>query len=209
MSAGKHPRPWIGRTVSYPRRQQLRRLARAGALGAGALLAALLGLLALNLGALALAAVLLLTAASFAVASRHWLGLAARAGVGVRSEANVQSTLATLEREGWRLRHSLNWQGRGDIDSVAIAPTGIAFAIETKTRSYTPEHLARVASMAHWMYARRRRWCPNGALPVLCVADARYLVDHVENGVLVVSRGRLLAALHTAAGTQTRPPFLK
>ena len=202
----------IGRPVSYPRRQQFRRLARASALGAGALLATLLGLLALlalSLGALSPAAVLLLAAVGFAVASHHWLGLAARAGVGARSEANVQSTLAALEREGWRIRHSLNWHGRGDIDSVAIAPTGIAFAIETKTRSHTPEHLARVASMADWLYARRRRWCPNGALPVLCVADARYLVDHVENGVLVVSRGRLLAALHTAAGTQTRPPFLK
>ena len=38
----------IGKTVSYPRRQQFRRLARADALGAGALLATLLGLLALR-----------------------------------------------------------------------------------------------------------------------------------------------------------------
>ena len=30
------------------------------------------------------------------------------------------------------MRHSLPWQGRGDIDSVAIAPTGIAFAIEKR-----------------------------------------------------------------------------
>jgi len=112
-----------------------------------------------------------------------------------------------LEREGWRIRNSVNWQGRGDIDSVVIAPTGTAFTIETKTRSYTPEHLARVTSMANWLHARRRRWCPNGALPVLCIADAGPL-DHIDDGVLVTSRGQLLSALRTAAGTQTRPPFL-
>ena len=197
----------IGKTVSYPRRQQVRRLARAGALGAGALLVALLGVLALTHGALALAALLLLAAIGLVIASRYWLRLAARSGVGARSEAKVQRKLAALEREGWRIRNSLNWQGRGDIDSVAVAPTGLAFAIETKTRSYTPEHLARVTSIAERLYARRRRWCPNGALPVLCVADARP-VERVEDGVLVVSRGQLLAALRTAAGTQTRPSFL-
>ena len=34
----------------------------------------------------------------------------------------MQRALAPLQAEGWRLRHSLPWQGRGDIDSVAIAP---------------------------------------------------------------------------------------
>lgn len=114
----------IDKTVSYPRRQQLRRLARAGALGAGALLAAALALLALNVGAGVPAAVLLLAAVGLTIASRHWFSLAARAGVGARSEANVQRTLAALEREGWRIRHSLDWQGPGDIDSVAIARPG-------------------------------------------------------------------------------------
>jgi len=127
----------IGKTVSYPRRQQFRRLGRAGALTAGALLAALLGLVALTHSALTAAALPLLSA----IASRHWLGLAAGAGVGARSEAHVQRTLAALEPEGWRIRHSLNWQGPGDIDSVAIAASGLAFVIETTTRSYTPEHL--------------------------------------------------------------------
>jgi hypothetical protein len=44
----------------------------------------------------------------------------------------VRKALADLEAEGWRLRHSVAYAGRGDIDSVAIAPTGIAFAIEVK-----------------------------------------------------------------------------
>ena len=197
----------MGKTVSYPRRQQFRRLARAGAFGAAALVAALLGLLALTHGELAPAVVLLLAAVGLAIACRHWLGLAARAGVGARSEAHVRRTLAALEREGWRIRHSLNWQGPGDIDSIAIAPTGLAFAIEVQTRSYTPDHLARVTSMACWLRARRGRWCPNGALPVLCIAEARS-PDRIEAGVLVTSRGQLLCALRTAAGTQTRPPFL-
>jgi hypothetical protein len=47
----------------------------------------------------------------------------------------VQRALTPLRAEGWRLRHSLRWQGGGDIDSVAISPTGIAVAIETKTRT--------------------------------------------------------------------------
>ncbi len=47
----------------------------------------------------------------------------------------MQRALAPLHAEGWRLRHSLPWQGRGDIGSVAIAPPGVAVAIETKTRT--------------------------------------------------------------------------
>ena len=65
----------------------------------------------------------------------------------------VQRALAPLESEGWRLRHSLPWQGRGDIDSIAIAPTGFAFTIETKTRTYTAEHLARVRDQTNWLSA--------------------------------------------------------
>ena len=38
--------------------------------------------------------------------------------------------------------------GRGDIDSVAIAPTGVGFAIETKTRTYDERHLGRVVEQA-------------------------------------------------------------
>jgi len=66
----------IGKTVSYPRRQQCRRLVRSGAFGAVALLAALFALLAVTVGALALAVGLLLAAAGLAIASRHWLRVA-------------------------------------------------------------------------------------------------------------------------------------
>ena len=105
------------------------------------------------------------------------------------------------------MRHSLPFGGRGDIDSVAIAPTGIAFAIETKTRTFEDRHLAAVRAMAVWLYRRRRRWCRRGALPVLCVVRAR-AVERVDDGVLIVSVERLVGALRTAAGAAGRPGFI-
>ena len=111
----------------------------------------------------------------------------------------MQRALAPLQAEGWRLRHSLPWQGRGDIDSVAIAPTGIAIAIETKTRSYDQRHLARVREQVAWLSRRRRRWARNGALAVMCLVRARG-VERVEDDVLVVSIDRLTHVLRVAAG---------
>jgi Nuclease-related domain len=193
--------------VSYPRQQQYQRLARAGIASAASLAAVLLGLLAAAGGERTIAAALLLTAVGFGLRASHWARLAARAGVGARSEDRVQRALARLEAEHWRLRHSLRWPGRGDIDSIAISPTGFAFAIETKTRGYTPEHLARLREVAAWLETRRPRWCPNGALPVLCVVRDHGL-ERVEDAVLVVSLDRLPAALRTAARNRQRPAFL-
>ena len=105
------------------------------------------------------------------------------------------------------MRHSLPYPRRGDIDTVAIAPTGIACAIEVKTRSFDARHVAGVREMAAWLYRRRRRWCRREALAVLCVVRARGL-ERVEDGVLVVSLDRLVAALRVAAGTSRRPAFL-
>ncbi len=75
---------------------------------------------------------LFLTAGGLGFYARYWLSLARRSRVGARSEDEVQGALAPLQAEGWRLRHSLPWRGRGDIDSVAIAPTGVGIVIETK-----------------------------------------------------------------------------
>ena len=123
--------------------------------------------------------------------------MARRSAVGARSEDAVQRALAPLQAEGWRLRHSLRWQGQGDIDSVAIAPTGIAVVIETKTRTYDARHLARVREQAAWMSTRRRRWACNGALGVVCLVRARS-VERVEQDVLVVSIDRLTDVLRVA-----------
>jgi hypothetical protein len=122
--------------VNHPRRQQYRRLSHAGKAALASAIAGLLGLVVARAGAGPLGALLLLTAVALGFRARHWLSLARRSRVGARSEDEVQRALAPLHAEGWRLRHSVPWQGRGDIDSVAIAPTGVAVAVETKTRTY-------------------------------------------------------------------------
>ncbi len=194
--------------ISYPRRQVFQRLLRVAAAAGAALTSALLAALALAVGAGAVAGLLLLVATGLVAYARHWNRLAGRSRVGARSERQVQRALAPLQAEGWRLRHSVPWGRRGDIDHIAIAPrqVGFAFAIETKTKTYRREHVARAAATARWL-ASRRRWCPHGALAVLCLVRAGG-VQRVEGDVLVVSIDRLPAALRCAAGTRTRPAFL-
>ena len=192
---------------SFPRQQQYRRLRGAGACAAGSTIAGALTVVAIVLGAILAAGVLVLAAVVLAVRAHHWVRLAGRSRVGARAENEVQRALAPLQAEGWRLRHSLPWRGRGDIDSLAIAPTRVAFVIETKCWSFEPEHLARTREMAVWLGTRRRRWCPRGAIPVLCVVHARGL-EQIEHGVLVVSRDRLATMLRIRAGTSDRPAFL-
>ena len=97
--------------------------------GTAALAAGALAALAAGAGHVAVAGALLLIMVGLLIYARHWLRLAGRSRVGARSEDEVRRVLAPLTAEGWRLRHSLPYQRRGDIDSVAIAPTGIAFAI--------------------------------------------------------------------------------
>jgi hypothetical protein len=124
--------------MNYARRQQYRRLSHAPRLGLAGAAAALLGLLMVSVGAALPGGLLLAVAVVLGLHARHWLSLAGRSRVGARSEDEVRRALALLQKEGWRLRHSIRWQGRGDIDSVAIAPTGIAFAIETKCAARRP-----------------------------------------------------------------------
>jgi Holliday junction resolvase-like predicted endonuclease len=192
---------------SFPRRQQYRRLRRAAARCVAGVVACIFAVIVASAGVWAGAGALLLVAAGLFVDARHWMRLAARSRIGAESEEEVRLALAALEQEGWRLRHSLAHGGRGDIDSVALAPTGIAFAIEVKTRSFERGHLAAVRAMAVWLYRRRRRWCRRGALPVLCVVRAR-AVERIDDGVLIVSVERLVGALRTAAGTAGRPGFI-
>jgi hypothetical protein len=192
---------------SFPRRQQARRLRRAAASGSAGIVAGAFAASAAGIGATALAGLLALGMAALLLDARRWMRLAARSRVGARSEGAVRRALRGLEAEGWRLRHSLGWGGRGDIDSVAIAPTGLAFAIESKACTFDGRHLAHARHTAAWLYRHRRRWCRRGALPVLCVVRARGL-ERVEDGVLVVSLDRLVSALRAGAGTSPRPGFL-
>jgi hypothetical protein len=143
--------------VNYARRQQYRRLSHAGRAALGSVVAGLLGLVVASAGAAVLGGLLLLSAVGLGLYARHWLSLAGRSRVGAQSEDEVQRALAPLQAEGWRLRHSLPWQGQGDIDSVAIAPTGVGIVIEPKTRTYEGRHLARAHEQAVWLSRRRRR----------------------------------------------------
>ena len=124
--------------MSFPRRQQYRRLRHAATSGAAGLAAGVLVVITAGAGAVAVTGVLLLVMLGLLIDARRWVRLAGRSRVGARSEDEVRRALARLEAEGWRLRHSLPYRGRGDIDSVAIVPTGIAFAIETKCAARRP-----------------------------------------------------------------------
>jgi hypothetical protein len=71
--------------LNYARRQQYRRLSRAGRAAAGSAAAALLALVFAGAGAAPLAGLLLLTAFGLGLHARHWLALACRSRVGARS----------------------------------------------------------------------------------------------------------------------------
>jgi hypothetical protein len=184
--------------LNYARRQQYRRLSRAASTTIASAAAMMLALAVASAGAVSAAGVLLVFALGFGLYARRWLSLANRSGVGARSEDEVRRALAPLQAEGWRLRHSLPWRGRGDIDSLAIAPTGVAFVVETKTRAYDDRHLARVRDQAAWLWRRRRRWCRRGAVPVACLVRPRG-IERVEREVLVVSIDRLVPVLRSGA----------
>jgi len=190
--------------VNNARRQQYRRLSRAAASAMASAGTVLLALAVASAGAISAAGVLLVLSLGFGLYARHWLALAGRSRVGARSEDEVRRALAVLELEGWRLRHSIPWRGRGDIDSLAIAPTGPGFAIETKTRTYEDWHLVRVRDQAAWLSRRRRRWCRRRAVPVVCLVRPRG-VERVEHGVLVVSIDRLIPVLRSSVGWLGRP----
>jgi len=198
---------WIVLGLCYPRRQQYRRLLRAGGGAAAGLAAAVAAVLTAVAGAGRLAGIFLVAVLGCLVYTRHWARLAGRSRVGARSEREVRRALSGLRGDGWRLRHSVRWQGRGDIDTVALAPSGLGFAIETKTRTFDYGHLAGVREMAIWLGHHRGRWCRRGALPVLCVVRAG-AVERIEDGVLIVSLDRLVPALRSVAGTVERPAFL-
>ena len=183
--------------MNYARRQQYRRLSRAASAAMASALAGMLALAVASAGAVSAAGFLLVLALGFGVSARHWLSLAERSRVGARSEDEVRRALEPLEAEGWRLRHSMPWRGRGDIDSLAIAPTGLGFAIETKTRAYVDRHLSRVHEQAEWLSRRRRRWCRRGAVPVVCLVRARG-VQRLEQNVVVVSIDQLIPVLRSA-----------
>jgi len=121
------------------------------AIGSGALV-----IIALGIDAPTLAGALALVTVGLLLDTRRWLRLASRSRVGARSENAVRAALATLQAEGWQLRHSLPYRRHGDLDSVAIAPNGIACVIETKSRTFHARDLAKTRETAAWLCRYRR-----------------------------------------------------
>lgn len=76
--------------MNHARRQQYRRVSRAGRLALTSVPAAILGLYLLAAGAAVPGAALLVLAIMLGLGARHWLSLAARSGIGARSEDEVQ-----------------------------------------------------------------------------------------------------------------------
>jgi hypothetical protein len=189
-------------TVSYPRRQQLRRLMRAARLAGGAMITAVGAVLAGSVGYAALAVSLGAVAALSVFLSRRALRLARRGRVGAESEAQVRRALEQLAREGWRVAHGVDWPGRGDLDHVLRSPSGMGFVIETKTLRFSRAHVVRTIDAARWLARKRRRY-PCGVLPVVCVTRARR-VERFEEEVLVVSLDHLIRALRRTRALRRR-----
>lgn len=73
---------------------------------------------------------------------------------GVAGEQRTAGVLASLEREGYRVLHSVPLSSRKDIDHLVIGPNGI-WAINTKTSSY--EVVAK-ANGAVYSDGYRQKW---------------------------------------------------
>jgi Nuclease-related domain len=189
-------------TVSYPHRQQLRRLMRAARLAGGAIIASVAAVLLESAGYAGIAFSLGAVAVVFGFLSRRALRLAGRSRVGAESEAQVRRALEPLAREGWRVAHAVDWPGHGDLDHVLRSPSGMGFVIETKTLRYDHAHAVRTMEAARWL-ARRRRRFPSGVVPVTCVARARSL-ERADGNLLLVSPDRLLRALRMAAASRAQ-----
>jgi nuclease-like protein len=167
--------------MTHPRRQQLRYTLRSVGLAAAAASLALLAALA-ALSGRGIAAVTAGAACGIALlGANHCRQRAVRNRIGADAEHDVARALDALARHrGWKVKHGVRWQGRGDIDHVAVAPGGQRFVIETKTLRYAPEHLDRVRTAARALRA----------VPVLCIARGRR-AHRTEADVLIVSLDRL------------------
>jgi hypothetical protein len=82
---------------------------------------------------------------------------------------------------------------------VVIAPSGLGFVVETKTRAYDERDLRRVREQAAWLGRCRRT---RGVLPILCIVKAAG-VERGESGVLVVSIDRLVGVVWAVANWTT------
>jgi hypothetical protein len=136
---------------------------------------------------------LLLLAGGLWLAARRSKRLAGRCRVGADSERAVRLVLTELSRGSWVVRNGVRWPSGGDVDHLLRSPDGLGFAIETKTLTFSQEHVRRTEATARWAGRCRRRY-PQGVIPVLCVVRARR-VESCCGDVVVVSLDRLLPVL--------------
>ena len=99
----------------------------------------------------------------------------------------MRRALASLEAEGWRLRHSLPWRGGGDIDSVAISPTGIAVAIEHDALVVSIDRVTHVLRVAAGI-GRDVRSTDSGSACSQEAADAEMRAFRAQQGRVRVPR---------------------
>jgi Nuclease-related domain len=177
---------------SYPQRASRRYRLRAWTAFAAAAIA-LLGMGGAR-SSFAASATMLVVAGAAVGLGIMWRRRAARYRAGARSERLVAERLQPLAQHGWTVRHSVAWPGRGDIDHVVEAPSGLAFAIETKTGRYDRAHLARTCEAALQLDPQGR-----SCVPVLCLVR-RKRVSLAEDGVHVVSADLLPEVLAELAG---------
>jgi hypothetical protein len=182
----------VMRSLSHPRRYQLRHAALSflqAVIAAGLVIASLTAL-ASGQAPLAVAA----SAAGLAVGASAWRhGRRSRRNrIGADSEERVARVLAGLRARGWIVQSEISWAGPGDIDNALVSPAGCAVAVETKTSRYDAADLSLTRAKAIWL-ASAHRGC-HDAIAVIALAGRRG-VNRLEDGVRIVSRDRLLAAL--------------
>src|SRR6516225_8737166 len=148
--------------MAHARRQRYRNLIRSAgyALAAAAILpVALSG--SFNGGGGEMALTLVLLAGGLWLAARRSRRRAGRWRVGADLEQAVRLALNELSRSGWVVRNGVRWPGGGDVDHLVRSPDGLGFAIETKTLTFSQEHLRRTEATARRAGQRRRRY-PHG-----------------------------------------------
>ncbi len=184
--------------MNYARRQQYRHLTRSAcyALAAAALLRGSLSVPRRGEEEFVLSSLLVLVG-GLSLAALRSKRLARRWRVGAESGRTVRLALNHLADSGWMVRNGVRWSGGGDIDHLVRSPDGRGFAIETKTLTFSQEHLRRTEATARCARQRRRRY-PRGVIPVLCIARARRVEWRCGN-VMVVSLDRLLPLLERLA----------
>jgi hypothetical protein len=135
--------------MTHPRRQQYRHLTRSAtyALDAAAILLLAVSGSRSGEGTL-MDFTLLLLACGLLLGARRSKRLAQRCRVGADSERAVRLGLNTLVRSGWMVRNGVGWPGGGDVDHIVRSPDGLGSAIETKTLTFSKEHLLRKEAVA-------------------------------------------------------------